>query len=95
MGGWRRALKLARTAGFFLMPVSVRGAVRIRDGVLEIGPDACVDLIAAISCRKILEAAGDASEEDVQAMVEFYGYVYVSAPWATLASTTLRVFRAC
>jgi hypothetical protein len=71
-----RARNLARDANLIVMRIAEYGAVRVRDGVLEVGPDAPPDAIATVACRHLLAREGESSERCVQSMVESLGYEY-------------------
>jgi hypothetical protein len=72
------ARSLARASGLFLIGVDEAAVVRLRDGVLELGPGACDGAIATIAVRRLLRAHGLSDERDVQRLVESYGYGYLA-----------------
>lgn len=71
---------VARLADLTLVPVDERGLVHQKGPWLEIGPDACDDLIVTTACRRIIRKGSDeesADESAVRRLVEEYGYAYV------------------
>lgn len=68
---------MARDADLFVVPVAEYGAVRVVDGVLEVGPSASPDAIATVALRRQLAMAGEKDEAAVRELVEGFGYRYV------------------
>jgi hypothetical protein len=55
------------------------GVLRVRDGVLEVGPDASFDAIATLACKRQLELDGAYTEAEARELVEHFGYKYEPA----------------
>lgn len=71
------ARNLARDADLFVVRIADYGVVRVRAGVLEVGPQASPDAIATVACRRLLELDGVRDECAVKAFVETLGAAYV------------------
>jgi hypothetical protein len=70
------ARNLARDAGYLVVPVTEHGVLRVRDGVLEVGPDASIHAIATLACYRQCELHGAHSAQDVRELVEYFGFRY-------------------
>ena len=78
------ALKLARSADLFLVPVARYGFVEQRGSVLRFGPGASAHEIVTIACRRLLARRGKHNEADVIKMVRSKGYDYVPRAWTVM-----------
>lgn len=70
--------RVAKVAGFWVLPVAESGKVRVRGNVIEIGPDASKDRVITAACQRVLDADDvPRGEQATRVFVEALGASYV------------------